>query len=114
MQENTKLPITAPELFQSWTRQPFGETLPDSLLPEWEAMLGFYSQGKQFVYVYDYKAAGVAFVSGNIRNVLGYEPEAISAEFFYSKMHPADQDEVLKITRASGEMVLQHKEIEPL
>jgi DNA-binding CsgD family transcriptional regulator len=117
MQENRKLHLTAAELFQTWTRQPFGENqepLPDSLLLEQENLFGFYSQGKQFVYVYDYKKAGMVFVSGNIRNVLGYEPENVSPEFLYSKMHPADQGEVLKISRASGEMLLRHKEIEAL
>lgn len=116
MRENRKFHFTAAELFQSWTRQPWEsqDSLAGSLGSGWEDIFGCHTQGKQFAYVYDYKQAGMVFVSDSIRHVLGYEPENVSLEFFYAKLHPADQEEVLKITRAGGEMMLQHKEIDAL
>jgi DNA-binding CsgD family transcriptional regulator len=117
MEENRKFYATAAELFQSWTRQPFGDDqacLSENFSGDMENAFQFYSKGKQFVYVYDYKLGRIAFVSQNIRQVLGYAPEAVSGEFFYSKMHLADHDQVLNITRAAGEVALQHTEIEAL
>jgi DNA-binding CsgD family transcriptional regulator len=113
MEENRKSFATAAQVYQSWYNQPFGEC-PDTLSGELENAFHFYSQGRQVVYVQDYQAGRMAFVSRSIRQVLGYEPEAVSPDFFYSKMHPADHDQVLQITRAAGELALQRKEIAAL
>lgn len=117
MEANTKTFTNAAELYQAWTRQPFGasqEDLPATLAEDLENAFYFYSQGQQFVYVYDYKTARVLYVSRNISQVLGYAPEDFSIAFLYSKMHPEDHDQVLKVTRASGELALQCKELAPL
>jgi DNA-binding CsgD family transcriptional regulator len=117
MEQNKEYYTSAAGLFQFWNRQPFGdrpETQLGNLSGALESALYFYSQGQQFVYVYDYMLGGIAFVAQNIRNVLGYAPEDVGPEFFYRKMHPADHDQVLKISRAFGDLVLQHKEIAAL
>ena len=114
MEEIRKYHTTAAALIQSWTRQPFARqaaSLALDLPAELEKAFYFFSQGKQFVYVYDYLTGGLAFLSRNIAQVLGYGPEEVSPEFFYCKMHPADHDQVLRISCAGTDLVLQHKDI---
>lgn len=114
MEQKGKHFITAAEVFQSWCQQPFEERQPDSekkFARRLEDALSFYCQGKQFACVYDFQAGKTIFVSQNVTQVLGYKPQEISPEFLYNKMHPDDHDQVLKISRAAGDLVLQNKEI---
>ncbi|MGV3504586.1 MAG: LuxR C-terminal-related transcriptional regulator [Adhaeribacter sp.] len=116
--EATRKPFTtAAELYQFWSQQPFGgsqESLPETLAEDFEQALYLYAQDQQFVYVYDYQTARVVYVSRNLTQVLGYSQEEFSIEFLYSKIHPQDHDQVLKISRATGDLVMQCKELAPL
>ncbi|MGV3640461.1 MAG: LuxR C-terminal-related transcriptional regulator [Adhaeribacter sp.] len=108
---------TAKDLYQFWTRQPFGdshESLPDTLPEDLEQALCLYAQGQQFVYVYDYQTARILYVSRNVEQVLGYSQQDFSIDFLYSKMHPDDHGQVLKISQATGDLVVQCKELSPL
>ncbi len=59
-------------------------------LEKYKRLLSFAHIGKFYFYLFDLINAEFKFISDDIKEVLGYEPEQVTIEFFMSKMHPDD------------------------
>ena len=59
-------------------------------LHTYKKLLSFAHIGKFYFYLFDLVNAKFKYISDDVREVLGYEPEQVTTEFFMSKMHPDD------------------------
>lgn len=54
-------------------------------------LLNFFQVGDYYYYIFNVKESKFEFVSNEITNVLGYEPDEVDVPFLLSHIHPDDQ-----------------------
>lgn len=69
-------------------------------LESYKRLLSFAHIGKFYFYLFDVFNAKFTHVSNEINEVLGYEPNQVTAEFFLSKIHPDDMHNFLNYEAA--------------
>ena len=72
-------------------------------LESYRKLLNIVSVGPFYYYVFDLQNASIQFVSPGITEVLGYEPEQFTPEFFFHIIHPDDAPAFVNFGRKSVE-----------
>ena len=72
-------------------------------LESYRKLLNIVSVGPFYYYVFDLQNASIQFVSPGITEVLGYEPEQFTPEFFFQIIHPDDAPAFVNFGRKSVE-----------
>lgn len=58
-------------------------------------LLSFFHVGDYYYYLFDVKGACFRHISRDIEKVLGYDPDEMTIEYFFSRIHPDDQPALL-------------------
>ena len=72
-------------------------------LETYRKLLNIVSVGPFYYYIFDLENASIPFVSPGITEVLGYNPEQFTPEFFFQIIHPEDTASFIKFGEKSVE-----------
>jgi DNA-binding CsgD family transcriptional regulator len=64
-------------------------------------LLNFFHVGPFYYYIFDLNNACFRYIRPEMKDVLGYAPEEMTLEYFFSKIHPEDQPVLLNYERES-------------